>query len=89
MASYSTTPLIGIDLGRVDTDPAFKTGTVVDAADGKRYVYGVAGADISANDADCAIDATTFAVTASGGAYKAPAVAVATGKYAWFGKAGV
>ena len=87
--AFSTLPLSGIALSQVDTAPGFTLGTQTFGSDGKLYVYAVAGANISANDSDCAVDATTFVVAASGGAYKAPSNAVASGSYAWFGKASV
>lgn len=87
--AYSVTAAIGVDLGRVDTDPAFKTGTQVFGSDGKRYVYAVAGATISASTAVCAIDPATLVATASGGSYASPAVSVPSGSYAWFGAASV
>jgi hypothetical protein len=87
--AFTTLGMSGVNFNQVDTASGFTLGTQVFGSDGKIYVYAKAAADISANDADCSIDATTFAVTASGGAYKAPNVAVATGSYAWFGKAGV
>lgn len=87
--AFSTLPLSGIALSQVDTAPGFTLGTQTFGSDGKLYVYAVAGANISANDADCAVDPATFVVAASGGAYKAPSNAVASGSYAWFGKASV
>jgi hypothetical protein len=92
--SYNITPTSGIDLDSiVQTNPnsagtAIPTngplGSQVWASDGKRYVLGVAGAAITASTATCSINASTFVVTASGGSYTAPAVAVASGDYAWF-----
>jgi hypothetical protein len=35
------------------------------------------------------VNATTFLVTASGGAYTSPAFAMVTGDQGWFGKASV
>lgn len=87
--AFSTLPLSGIAFNQVDTAPGFTLGTQTFGSDGKLYVYAVAGEAISANDADCSVNATTFAATASGGSYKAPAVAVASGSYAWFSKASV
>ena len=87
--AFTTLGMSGVDFNQVDTAPGFTLGTQVFGSDGKLYVYAVAGAAISANDADCSVNATTFVVTASGGAYKAPNVAVANGSYAWFGKASV
>ena len=92
--SYNITPTSGIDLDSiVQTNPnsagtAIPTngplGSQVFGSDGKRYVLGVAGAAITASTATCSINASTFVVTASGGSYAAPAVAVASGDYAWF-----
>ena len=92
--SYSITPTAGINLDyAVQTNPnSAGTGVPVNgplgsqvfAADGKRYVLGVAGAAVTASTATCSINASTFVVTASGGTYASPAVAVPSGSYAWF-----
>jgi hypothetical protein len=92
--SYSITPTAGINLDyEVQTNPnSAGTGVPVNgplgsqvfAADGKRYVLGVAGAAVTASTATCSINASTFVVTASGGSYTSPAVALASGDYAWF-----
>lgn len=95
--SYSITPTSGINLDDVVqsstqvigattvTVPANgPAGAQVWAADGKRYVLGVAGATIAASTATCSINASTFVVTASGGSYASPAVSVPSGSYAWF-----
>lgn len=87
--AFTTLGMAGVDFNQVDTASGFTLGTQVFGSDGKLYVYAKAGEAISANDADCSVNATTFAATASGGAYKAPNVAVASGSYAWFGKASV
>jgi len=99
MAVYSVTPMAGIDLNGVTTTnsnsagtaiPTFgPLGTQVFGSDGKRYVFAKAGAAISASTSVCDINTTTFVVAASGGAYTSPTVAVASGEYAWFGKASV
>ncbi len=92
--SYSITPTSGINLDALVQTNANSAGTEVPVngplgsqvfgSDGKRYVLGVAGAAITASTATCSINASTFVVTASGGSYAAPAVAVASGDYAWF-----
>jgi hypothetical protein len=92
--SYNITPTSGINLDAIVATNPNSAGTGVPAngplgsqvfgSDGKRYVLGVAGAAITASTATCSINASTFVVTASGGAYTAPAVAVASGDYAWF-----
>ena len=87
--AFTTLGMSGVALSQVDTAPGFTLGTQVFGSDGKLYVYAVAGAAIAADDADCSVNATTFVATASGGSYKAPNVAVASGSYAWFGKASV
>jgi hypothetical protein len=92
--AYSTLPIAGVDLASVQTTntnsagPAVPTfgpvGAETFGSDGKRYVFAKAGAAITASTATCSINASTFVVTASGGAYTSPAVAVASGEYAWF-----
>ena len=95
--SYSITPTSGINLDDVVQSSTQVIGTTtvtvpangpagaqVWASDGKRYVLGVAGAAITASTATCSINASTFVVTPSAGAYTSPAVAVASGAYAWF-----
>jgi hypothetical protein len=98
--AYTITPLSGVDL--VDTQtvvelaangttvPTFgPLGAQVDASDGRRYVWAVAGAAITANTATCSINASTFVATASAGTYLAPTVAMASGDYGWFSAASV
>jgi hypothetical protein len=97
--SYNITPTSGINLDAVvQTNPNSAgtgipvngpLGSQVFGSDGLRYVLGVAGAAITASTATCSINASTFVVTASGGTYLSPAVAVASGDYAWFSKASV
>jgi hypothetical protein len=97
--AYSITPTAGIDLEDVvNTNPNSAgtnipvngpLGSQVFGSDGKRYVLGVAGAAITASTATCSINASTFVVTGSGGSYTAPAVAVASGAYAWFAASSV
>jgi hypothetical protein len=92
--SYNITPTSGINLDDVvNTNPNSAgtnipvngpLGSQVFGSDGKRYVLGVAGAAITASTATCSINASTFVVTPSAGAYTSPAVAVASGAYAWF-----
>jgi hypothetical protein len=95
---FTDTPKLGVDLvGFIPTAdltsgaqrPAAKLGSEVLGSDGKLYVYGQANASISASTAVCTVNATTFLVTASGGAYLSPAFALASGDQAWFGKASV
>jgi hypothetical protein len=92
--SYNITPTSGIDLDSiVQTNPnsagvAIPTngpvGSQVFGSDGKRYVLAQAGAAIVASTATCSINASTFVATASAGSYLSPAVALASGDYAWF-----
>ena len=92
--SYNITPTSGINLDDVvQTNPnSAGTGVPVNGplgsqvfgSDGKRYVLGVAGAAVTASTATCSINASTFVVTPSAGAYTSPAVALASGDYAWF-----
>lgn len=97
--SYNITPTSGINLDAVvQTNPnSAGTGVPVNGplgsqvfgSDGKRYVLGVAGATIAASTAVCTVNATTFVATATGGSYLSPAVALASGDYAWFAAASV
>ena len=92
--SYNITPTAGINLDyAVETNPnsagvAIPTngplGSQVFGSDGKRYVLAVAGAAVTASTATCSINASTFIATASAGSYLSPAVALASGDYAWF-----
>jgi len=95
--AYSTLPIAGVNLTtttpvNVQVDgsttvsvPTFgPVGAETFASDGKRYVFAQAGAAITASTATCSINASTFVVTASGGSYTSPAVALASGDYAWF-----
>ena len=92
--AYSITPTAGIDLEAVvNTNPnSAGTGVPVNGplgsqvfgSDGLRYVLAKAGAAVTASTATCSINASTFVVTASGGSYTSPAVALASGDYAWF-----
>lgn len=92
--AYTITPLSGVNLVSTTTTnpnsagveiPTFgPLGAEVFGSDGKRYVFAKAGGAITASTATCSINASTFVVTASGGSYTSPAVAVASGEYAWF-----
>lgn len=94
---FSITPSIGADLKGITLAADIAAGKVVDArlgsqvwgSDGRRYVYAQANASISASDADCTVNATTFLATASGGSYLSPAVAMASGDRGWFSVASV
>lgn len=97
--AYSVTPLSGIDLTSIVATNTNSAGTTVPTigplglevfgSDGKLYVLAKAGATITASTAVCSINPETFAATATGGAYTSPAVALASGDYAWFNKASV
>ena len=96
--AYSVLPIAGINLAT--TTPiefAYTNGTTAESipnfgplgaetfgSDGKRYVFAQAGAAISASTATCSINASTFVATGSAGSYTSPAVALASGDYAWF-----
>lgn len=97
--SYNITPTSGINLDdKVATNPN-SAGTGVPAngplgsqvfgSDGKRYVLAQAGAAVTASTATCSINASTFVATPSAGTYLSPAVALASGDYAWFAAASV
>ncbi len=92
-APFTVTPVLGVDLntitlaadvGPAGSEDAPQLGVVVHGSDGRRYVYAQAGASIPAADADCAINTTTFVAAASGGSYRSPPVAMATGDRGFF-----
>jgi hypothetical protein len=90
--TFAVTPLVGINTDQtyaVGTVPPFNLGLQVFGADGKRYVFGKAGAAITASTTACAVNTSTFSVAASGGSYTSPAVAMASGDFGWFGAASV
>ena len=98
--AYTITPLSGIDFNDTQTvaelalngttAPTFgPLGAEVFGSDGKIYVLAQANASIPASTAVCTVNATTFLVTASGGSYSSPAVALVSGDTAWFSKASV
>ena len=64
-------------------------GNEVFGSDGLRYVLAKAGNTFTASETSVSINTTTFVATSTGGAYIAPAVALASGQYGWFGKASV
>lgn len=92
--AYSVTPLSGVNLvSTTTTNPNSAgteiatfgpLGTQVFGSDGKRYVFAQAGGAITASTATCSINASTFVATGSAGSYTSPAVALASGDYAWF-----
>ena len=96
-APFSVTPSIGADFNTITLAADLAAGKQADAAlgtqmwgsNGRRYVYAQANASISASDADCTVNTTTFLATASGGSYLSPAVAMATGDRGWFSAASV
>lgn len=95
----TVTPVLGCDFNSItlaaDVGPASgaedapQLGTQVFGSDGRRYVYAQANATITASTAVCTVNATTFLATASGGSYRSPAVAMATGDRGWFSAASV
>lgn len=97
--AYSVSHMAGVDLNNIvntNTNSAGTAipvngplGTEVFGSDGKIYVLAQANASIPASTAVCTVNATTFLVTASGGAYTSPATALSSGQVAWFSKASV
>jgi hypothetical protein len=101
--AYSLLPISGVNLN--DTTPisfAYTNGaTAVSipafgplgaetfASDGKRYVFAKVTETITATTSTVSINTSTFAATATSGSYLSPAVALASGDYAWFSKASV
>jgi hypothetical protein len=96
--AYSTLPIAGVSLtGTTPIEFAYTNGTTAESipnfgplgtqtfgSDGKRYVFAQAGGSIAASTATCSINASTFVATGSAGSYTSPAVALASGDYAWF-----
>lgn len=97
--AYSVSHIIGADFNNAVPTNLNSAGTAVPiigplgleafGSDGKIYVLAQANASISASTAVCTVSPTTFLVTASGGSYLSPAVALSTGDVAWFAKASV
>jgi len=98
--AYSVTPISGVDLTSAAATNLAQDGTTtiptigplgneVFGSDGLRYVFAKAGNAFTAGETSCSINTTTFVATSTGGAYIAPAVAIASGDYGWFGKASV
>jgi len=97
--AYTITPLIGIDFNNIVNTNTNSAGTAIPTfgplgaevfgSDGMIYVLAQANASIPASTAVCTVNATTFLVTASGGSYSSPAVALVSGDTAWFSKASV
>ena len=97
--AYSVSHMAGVDLVNIvntNTNSAGTAipvigplGTEVFGSDGKIYVLAQANASIPASTAVCTVNASTFLVTASGGAYTSPATALTSGQVAWFSKASV
>jgi hypothetical protein len=92
---FTDTPKLGVDIlhkvvpGNLGTRNSHRLGSQAWGTDGKRYVYAQAGASISASTAVCAVNTTTFIAAATGGSYKSPPEAMATGDQGWFGAASV
>ena len=97
--AYSVSPVIGATLTSTVTTNTNSAGTAVPTSgplglqvfgsDGLLYVLAKANASIPASTAVCTVSPTTFLVTASGGSYTSPAVALVSGDFAWFSKASV
>lgn len=100
MASpFTITPILGCDLNTITfaadiaantgAEDAPQLGTQVTGSSGRFFVYCQANAVITASTAVCTVNATTFLVTATAGAYTSPAVAMAVGDRGWFSRVGV
>jgi hypothetical protein len=98
--AYSTLPISGVDLNDIQsvvelaangtTVPTFgPLGAETFASDGKRYVWAKAAATLTPSTTTCTVNASTFLVTGSAGAYVSPAVSMVSGDYGWFGTASV
>ena len=98
--AYSVTPISGVNLSSATQTQVASDGSTlipnmgplgneVFGSDGLRYVFAKAGNAFTAGETSCSINTTTFVATSTGGAYIAPATALASGEYGWFGKASV
>ena len=97
--SYSVSPVIGASLDVTSNTNVNSAGVAIPTmgplglqvfgSDGLLYVLAKANASIPASTAVCTVSPTTFLVTASGGSYTSPAVALVSGDFAWFSKASV
>ncbi|NCW72453.1 MAG: hypothetical protein EBW12_05525 [Actinobacteria bacterium] len=97
--AYSVSHIIGADFNSTVPTNANSAGTAVPiigplgleafGSDGRLYVLAQANASIPASTAVCTVNSSTFLVTASGGSYTSPAVALVSGDVAWFSKASV
>jgi len=96
-APFNTLPQAGADFNNITTAAQLaagaagdaRLGTIAHGSNGRFYVYAQAGGAIPASTAVCTVNATSFAATATGGAYLSPTTAMATGDRAWFSKASV
>ena len=90
--AYSVTPISGVDLTQAtQTQVASDGSTLIPAmgplgnevfgSDGLRYVFAKAGNAFTAGETSVSINTTTFVATSTGGAYIAPATALASGEY--------
>ena len=100
---YSVLPISGVDLNGITYEsfeytngttligiPSFgPLGAQTFGNDGRRYVFARAAATIPAGTTACTVNATTFAVTASGGSYISPAESMVSGDFGWFGTTSV
>lgn len=91
--AFSVTPTSGINFSQVYPVGTIATigpvGLEVFGSDGKIYVLATAAGAIPASTAVCTVNPSTFAATATGGAYTSTATALVTGDTAWFAKASV
>ena len=92
--AYSVLPIAGVNLTTPQTVasgnlPSFgPLGAETFGSDGKRYVFGQAGAAIAASSATVVINASTFQATLGAGSYFT-AASMASGDYGWFSIASV
>lgn len=97
--AFSVSPIIGATFTSISATNPNSAGVAIPTdgplglqafgSDGKLYVLAKANASISASTTVCTVNATTFLVTATGGSYTSPAVALVSGDVAWFAKASV
>lgn len=81
--------VLATDVAAGNARPACAIGTLVNATNGRTFVYAQAGGAIGSAVTVATVNPATFAATATGGAYTSPTTAMSTGDFGWFSKANV
>ena len=82
MPGNTVTPILGVGFDERNTDNArgIELGTLVNANDGREYIFVLASEAIAVGT--CTVDLNTFALTDAAGDFTAD-VAFASGEYGW------